>query len=651
MDKDIPKSSNFSNFKNTNQSLLSPKSHQKWTLQDLLLKEIILKIKGSFDLDVIKKSVVSTLGEAFDADRASITLYDKYNKSFLPIDKYSEFLTSKNLSSLVEKEVNNVCNHPFFIEHFTNNQILFIHKGKKNLKEVESILIENYKFQSSLAFPIVYMGKLFGVLFFHYMEDFKKFTKQELEIVKTITDFISIAIYQSELYKKEVMKVENQKLLNEFFQSVSKTLCVDEILSLLCESIIKNIDASRVTVLKINNEKNTFSIEKINVKNQQKPMYYNISNYEEIINYLSKNLIRKNNPFKKIDDIDNHDFPFYIKKLLKKIKAKSLITAPIKFEKEQWGFVIAYSDNKNKKWSNGDIKYLNKICKKIYAPLIKAQMHSELKKQVDIEKNLRQDDSILINKKLAKLVGLNGAITYATLVNKYSFYKEEERLDKNQHAKIKLNELMENTCLDKLEQISALQKLLDQSLIFYEDIEDFILFQLIEDKKLLKNIMNISHKDYSKDIIESTQDQKIYKIEELNKKYEKIYSENSLKAVNYFLKNSFNASKQKNTSVSRLYFSLIGKTFHDFMQSYELNFEKIVVLLDNILNLSEFGRNKKVSFENSPSILISRLKKTLLYRIQESKVLATDFNSKFDLYSEPNLSLKLSDLEEMLLEK
>ena len=79
---------------------------------------------------------------------------------------------------------------------------------------------------------------------------------------------------------------------------------------------------------------------------------------------------------------------------------------------------------------------------------------------------------------------------------------------------------------------------------------------------------------------------------------------------------------------------------HDFMKLYSLSFNTMKSIIDEWFNAKPNKKNKRmIDFGLSNKILVNRLEKTLFYRLQEAKILATDTCSKLDFYSNTDFSL------------
>jgi hypothetical protein len=109
---------------------------------------------------------------------------------------------------------------------------------------------------------------------------------------------------------------------------------------------------------------------------------------------------------------------------------------------------------------------------------------------------LRSDGSIVVNKFLAKLIGLNEAIILSELVSWHKFYEDRNELDSAGMFFCTSEKMQDNTTLSKHLQSKAITNLVDGGLIEtkqkglpakrYFKINEQALSELINDKKLKK---------------------------------------------------------------------------------------------------------------------------------------------------------------------
>jgi len=78
---------------------------------------------------------------------------------------------------------------------------------------------------------------------------------------------------------------------------------------------------------------------------------------------------------------------------------------------------------------------------------------------------LRADGSVIINKKLARSIGINAAILYSELISKYLYFQNKGELDEEGYFFNTVDNLERDTCLSKFQQLEGIDKLINLKLI------------------------------------------------------------------------------------------------------------------------------------------------------------------------------------------
>lgn len=97
--------------------------------------------------------------------------------------------------------------------------------------------------QSSLVVPILYNQNLWGLLASHHSQA-KIFSQEDLEIVQTVADQVSIAIAQSHLLAQAREKADREALINQISTFLHSPLAIQKILQIVIEQIVEAVDAS-----------------------------------------------------------------------------------------------------------------------------------------------------------------------------------------------------------------------------------------------------------------------------------------------------------------------------------------------------------------------------------------------------------------------
>lgn len=97
---------------------------------------------------------------------------------------------------------------------------------------------------------------------------------------------------------------------------------------------------------------------------------------------------------------------------------------------------------------------------------------------------LQADGSIIINKNLARNIGVDQAIVYSELISKYIYFDEKNMLTEDGFFFVTVEDLQHSTTLSKYQQSKAIKKLEELGLIKYQNrgIPPRRYFKLVSDR-------------------------------------------------------------------------------------------------------------------------------------------------------------------------
>ncbi len=179
--------------------------------QGEIIRKITDTIRQSLDLNKVKRLIVKELGQLFNADRCYIRLYNEETSDFFVVDKYSEYLSDKENTSLVglvfEEKYNKIINKSyldkrkyFYIDFTVDTWVEDVIKdfwynriGVKNL----------------YVFPLNHQDKFLGFLVIQYSKSKNLLLDEdEIELVNLISTQVSIALQHAQLYSN--VKIQNK---------------------------------------------------------------------------------------------------------------------------------------------------------------------------------------------------------------------------------------------------------------------------------------------------------------------------------------------------------------------------------------------------------------------------------------------------------
>ncbi|HSA06326.1 MAG TPA: GAF domain-containing sensor histidine kinase [Candidatus Gastranaerophilales bacterium] len=262
------------------------------------LRSITYSIRSYLDIKEIQTQIVNLTGRALNANRCIIVEFDRELKRFKPI-KY-EYLSSSEEKSLVgfnaENELPLISDLirekkeilAFDFEEYYKNLGLEERPEIKKLKEQE--------IKTDIAMPILCYGNLYGTFVIHYTKEKRFFTEEDLNFVRTITAQAGIALYQAELYEKEKLNTEKERILKELLAEIKLSLKIDDLYNhaLIKTAYLFNADRSFFLELPYQEDKSPL-IKYEYLKNEDLKSFKKVKLPEDFIN-LFKPAIEKLKP-------------------------------------------------------------------------------------------------------------------------------------------------------------------------------------------------------------------------------------------------------------------------------------------------------------------------------------------------------------------
>ncbi|EKE04226.1 MAG: GAF sensor hybrid histidine kinase [uncultured bacterium] len=615
---------------------------KKQAEREYLLRTIISATRSSFNINEIKQTIVNEIGRTLDADRCIIHEVE----AGIDPHNYIEYLSSPDLIGFKDINLEDSGVKALIRIHTKEKKEIIAYDVNKYLKEnnlEETTLVKHVKqmnIKSALGIPIMNGNEAFGILIIHFTRKKFLFSDKDLEFIRTLANQLGIAIHKSRLYLTLKQIDEREKLLKQIITTIRNTIDIKESLKPICKLIAKLFNVDRVFVVDFPDKKNFREfIIKQEYKSCERLVGISDTKFDKkMFEYWGNEIFVKKTKII-LNNLSESDLPCFIKKKYTQLGIKSILALPIKGN-EIWGILSLSQYSYYREWTREEIKLLEVISDQIYLAFLQSEMYSKITKQIETESLIKADNSIIVNRNLAQNIGLSCATSYCAIANMYYYLKDEGKITVDGYFLSNINDLLNITFLSIQEQKEAIQKLAELSLIHYkEDKSDKIYLKISENDNILKKYIS-NEKIPNRNQKTSEKEKIFYEISELCDIYSKYYTKNSVQCAKYFINKNKLVHNDKSSKITRQYFGIICRTMHDFMKLYSLSFNTMKSIIDEWFNAKPSKKNKRIiDFGLSNKILVNRLEKTLFYRLQEAKILATDTCSKLDFYSNTDFSL------------
>lgn len=213
--------------------------YQKVQLQaerERISRTIIEILRSSMDKAVIKKLFVKNIGKFFDADRVFFSDYDSIQKTYLPVDENSEYLSNGNQKSFIGFDWSNsdIKEH---VQSLLEKREIKITNFDEYIKENPKIskgLISRYVdfgVKSSYNFPVLHQNDIMGYFCVEFTKRTYELSDEDVNRIRSICTQAGIALYHAELYlKAQQCTLLKESSISEISEQIKKP--AEEILDL-----------------------------------------------------------------------------------------------------------------------------------------------------------------------------------------------------------------------------------------------------------------------------------------------------------------------------------------------------------------------------------------------------------------------------------
>ena len=197
--------------------------YQKTQIQaerERVSKNIVEILRSSLDKTTIKRLFVKNVGKYFNADRVFFADFDSKNKMYLPVDKYSEYLSSPDEQSFVGIDWSK---NPYRenILPLLDKREVKIYSIDEYLKEKQinlgsKSLFEEADIKSCYGFPVLYQERIIGFFCIEFTQQVQKLSDEDINRIRNMCTQIGIALYHAELFVKanEAVQFKGEFILN-----------------------------------------------------------------------------------------------------------------------------------------------------------------------------------------------------------------------------------------------------------------------------------------------------------------------------------------------------------------------------------------------------------------------------------------------------
>lgn len=170
-------------------------------------RTIVEILRSSIDKVIIKKLFVKNIGKFFDADRVFFSNYNPKEKTYLPVDKDSEYLSGDNQKSFIGFDLTKpeLKDHLQSLVERREIKIADLNKYMKENTDISKGLKLRYvdfDVKSSYNFPVIHEDYIIGYFCIEFTTRVCELSEEDINRIRSICTQAAIALYHAELYSQ-----------------------------------------------------------------------------------------------------------------------------------------------------------------------------------------------------------------------------------------------------------------------------------------------------------------------------------------------------------------------------------------------------------------------------------------------------------------
>lgn len=354
---------------------------------------------NSSDPEELKNKIVREIAVALGANRCLFVEFDAATNNFKKIT--NTYNTKREAASLlgidVQEEFPSLAIKRKYLKSLVIEDTDLYLKQHNLEKSKEEEYFKKFEIRSMISVRLEYGENFIGLLVVHY--DTKKLllNKIDLRFLKNIAVHISIALYLSQLYVSEKIKMEKEKLLRSMIAVMSKDFNLKDIVNKVADILAKLYNISSVFIkletgglndlyfyddFKTKDEKvfNEFEMKQFKIYNSF--AFESIKNKSHYVND-SHNFVLQNN----LESTEEENFL-----LINGIK--SLLILPVGYDSFFHGQIVLNFDRVNA-LNEEDIDFIKSVVNQLSIAISQALAFEREKKVAQREQLLRQITEII----------------------------------------------------------------------------------------------------------------------------------------------------------------------------------------------------------------------------------------------------------------
>ncbi|OGI26523.1 MAG: hypothetical protein A2287_04175 [Candidatus Melainabacteria bacterium RIFOXYA12_FULL_32_12] len=360
--------------------------------REQLLREIMVTSIRSLSTKEAIKSIVTQTGELFKADRCFFIGYNAKTQEYLPVESYGSYI-----SSLIFKDVGGLHVTREQMSLFTKividqQRVLAVNDSRTlEVPDETKYIIEKYAVKSFIVAPMFYRDIPLGLLIVDYVNSYKQFNQNDIDLMSAVANQSSIVVYQAQLYDQIQETSDRERLLRTIINEVLTSTSLKEAVQSITFEVGILFDVDRVAIRFYDETFRVFSEVVGEYKRDESvPSAIGMGSYpKEVDEYLATELFDKKNTLI-VNDINDPKYPEPLREEYKRLGVISTIAVPVFYQNNSIAILVITNTTPKKAWEKEDIDILNPIVQQISIGINLFRLNERLKKSLDNERIVRE---------------------------------------------------------------------------------------------------------------------------------------------------------------------------------------------------------------------------------------------------------------------